>query len=502
MSSIEKNAESVSVSESQESIDTSATRAAYRKLDFILLPLLFLGFFGLQLDRGNIGNALTDTILEDLNITVDTINTGTQLLSAGIIIFEIPSNILLQKIGARRWITAQIIAWGLIATLQAFVKTRSTFLLTRFLLGVGEAGFIPGTLYYLSTFYRQGQYAKRNTIFFLGNQAGSAFSGLLSAGILRLEGKNGLAGWQWLFIIDGLITIFVGVLWFFLLPESPTNMSPLAFPRLKLLDKESSDLIIEQLLLDDKEKTNSSVRITAKDVGNVYLNWRTWQHILVTFIPMLTVQASTYFPLIVKSLGYTKLKANAMSSVGGFIQMPVLLILAWYSDYSRHRGIATIIPQALTMLFIGLLYGLKSPKQKYAAVVLTQSFMASFHVMNVTWTSANCVLPVQRSLTLAGVVMAANLGQLAGATIFGAQYAPTFDTSFIICICILGGAVVYTAAVILGYRFCNGQIKKYRAENPQEVREADQIGVDEDGNDVSAKHIAQIRRERGILYVY
>ena len=158
--SLEKSAVAeIPVDSLSDIYNDKAENLAYRKLDFIILPLLFLGFFGLQLDRGNIANALTDTILKDLDITQDTINTGTQVLSAGIIIFEIPSNVLLQRVGAQKWITGQIIAWGLVATFQSFVKSRSTFLATRFLLGACEAGFIPGTLYYLSRWYRKSQYA-------------------------------------------------------------------------------------------------------------------------------------------------------------------------------------------------------------------------------------------------------------------------------------------------------------------------------------------------------
>jgi predicted MFS family arabinose efflux permease len=117
---------------------------AFDRVDFILLPILGLAFFALQVDRGNISAALTSTITTDLGIDTNQINVGTQLLSAGIVITEIPSNIILQRIGPQRWLAGQLFAWGLVATFQAFVKTYPAYLATRILLGLFEGGFIPG----------------------------------------------------------------------------------------------------------------------------------------------------------------------------------------------------------------------------------------------------------------------------------------------------------------------------------------------------------------------
>lgn len=109
-----------------------------------MIPTLALAFFSLQLDRGNISAVLTSTITEDLGITTNQVNIGTQLLSAGIVLSEIPSNFLLQRIGPRTWLSGQLFAWGLVATFQAFVQSYPAYLVTRILLGLCEGGFIPG----------------------------------------------------------------------------------------------------------------------------------------------------------------------------------------------------------------------------------------------------------------------------------------------------------------------------------------------------------------------
>lgn len=500
MSSLDKSHEAVSISsdseESAPSVDTTQLDKAYRKIDLLLLPLLFLGFFGLQLDRGNIANAITDTLLQDLKITTDTINVGTQLLSAGIVIFEIPSNILLQRIGPRKWITGQIIAWGLVATLQAYVKTRSTFLLTRFLLGACESGFIPGTLYYLSSWYRKEQYAKRNTVFFLGNQLGSACSGLLASGILKLGGKNGNAGWQWLFIVDGTITIFVGVLWLFLLPESPTNSSSLLLPKWRLLSEETGNLVQESLLVDDPEKSHIKIRIGLRQVLQVLSNWRIWQHLMISFIPLTAACMSTYFPTIAVRLGYSKIEANAMTSIGYFLGVPFQLGLAFFSDITRYRGIAVIIPEALATIFVGCMVGVTNSKGQFALVTLCEMTFLTLHILNVTWTSANCVSPIERSISMAALIMSANLAGVAGAPIYARKYAPSYHISFIISLVLMCCGTLLSIGTSIGYIYSNRKIKLQKS--------LESLGAEEttDATDVSVSAIKARRRLNGILYVW
>ena len=171
------------------------------RLDLILLPLILCGFFALQLDQSNISNALTSSIVNDIHVaSSDTISAGNQLQLATIVIFEIPSMILLQHIGAPIWITFQIIAWGMIALFQAFIDSKSSFFATRFLLGIFEAGFIPGCMYILAQFYKRDELAIRTAVFYIGNYFSAGTGSLIAAGVFKIDGASGLSGWQWLFI--------------------------------------------------------------------------------------------------------------------------------------------------------------------------------------------------------------------------------------------------------------------------------------------------------------
>ena len=147
------------------------------------------------------GNALTDYFLRDVGITQNQFNAGQQLLSLGIVLWEIPSNMVLYRIGPSLWLSGQIFAWGFVATVQAFQHGFSAWLITRFLLGSCESGFIPAGFYTITRWYKNDETSKRFAIFFLGNMIMQALGGDIAFGILHLRGVAGLAGWQWLFIV-------------------------------------------------------------------------------------------------------------------------------------------------------------------------------------------------------------------------------------------------------------------------------------------------------------
>ena len=189
------------------------------RIDSSVLPLLFLGLLVFQLDRMNLASALTDGFADDIGIDQATINLGNQLMFMGIVVLEIPCNMLLQRVGPRhslvprpltlippsqfgprKWISGQIVGFGIVATMQVFIKNRTGFLISRLILGFAEAGYIPGAVYTLSTWYKKRELAKRVAVFFFGMFGGNAISPILASGILQLGGQRGIKGWQWLFM--------------------------------------------------------------------------------------------------------------------------------------------------------------------------------------------------------------------------------------------------------------------------------------------------------------
>lgn len=264
------------------------------RLDRLIMPLLTLGFFCLrkstvlttlelvldwwitELDRGNIANAITDTFMKDVHITQDQFNVGQQMLSLGIVLFEIPSNMILYRVGPGKWLTLQLFLFGTVSTFQAFQHSYSAFIAIRFLLGLTESGFIPGGLWTLSTWYTRKETAKRVMFFYFGNQFGQASAKLLAYGILHMRGVGGKAGWFWLFAIMGAFTIVSGFILGFFLPDSFKNPHSSFLPRVRIFSERELHILRTRVLLDDPMKGKKKKRIglpAFKKAVSVY-QWR------------------------------------------------------------------------------------------------------------------------------------------------------------------------------------------------------------------------------------
>jgi MFS family permease len=217
-----------------------------------------------ELDRGNISNAITDTFMKDVGINQFQFNVGQQLLSLGIVLFEIPSNMLLYRIGPGKWLTIQLFLFGLVSTFQAWQTNYTSYLVTRFLLGVTESGYIPGGLWTLSTWYTRSETAKRVMIFFFGNQLGQASAKLIAYGILHMRGVGGKPGWFWLFVIMGGFTILSGIALGFLLPDSFDHPRSWFLPKVQVFSEKELYILRNRVMLDDPEKERKRKHIGVK----------------------------------------------------------------------------------------------------------------------------------------------------------------------------------------------------------------------------------------------
>lgn len=382
-------------------------RKVRAKLDLILLPILGLAFFALQMDRGNISNALTSTITTDLGITTNQINVGSSLLSLGIVLLEIPSNVLLQKIGPKTWLSCQIIAWGLVALFQNFITNYAGYLFTRILLGLCEAGFIPGALYTMSTWYKRDETSLRVSLFFLGNLGAAALTSLIGAGILTMGDRYGVAGWRWLFIVEGCITISLGIFFALFLPPRVGDGRPLiSGGKWSYFNSRESYILVRRVLLDDPAKTNNHLQISGRDIAKTVRNPRVLMHTLITLTATIPVSAiNSYGPSVIKSFGYSTVKANAMASVGPFIAIMVVVALGWLCDLTGKKGPFVLVPAVWSVIaFTCLREGTVdkwSTGRKYAAVVASMATNSVVHIINVGWLSANCQTPQERSVAMA-----------------------------------------------------------------------------------------------------
>ncbi|KAL4790557.1 major facilitator superfamily domain-containing protein [Aspergillus venezuelensis] len=416
------------------------------KLDTILIPILGLAFFALQIDRGNISAALTSTITDDLGITTNQVNIGTQLLSAGIVISEIPSNVILQRVGPQRWLSIQIFVWGLVATFQAFVQSYPAYLVTRFLLGLLEGGFIPGALYYLSTWYRREETSLRVTLFFFGQMFSGATSSLISAGLLTLSGKRGLAGWRWIFLVEGVITLNIAIFFVLFVPPAAGNGRPLISSitgRWSYFTPRESHIATQRVLLDDPSKAKGYIKITGRDIWNTIRQPRVIQHFFITLVAMSGFQGLTqYTPSMIKSFGFGAVRANALASVPVYCGMLWILILSYLSDKTGHRGPFVLIAITWNVISYACLRATPATSgqwHRYGVIAVANVSYASMHVLNIGWLSVYCKSPQERSVAMALVVMAANCAGISGSQIFRTEDKPLYLHG-LTAICVLAAA--------------------------------------------------------------
>ncbi|OJJ87961.1 uncharacterized protein ASPGLDRAFT_64029 [Aspergillus glaucus CBS 516.65] len=384
-----------------------------RKIDCILLPILGIAFFSLQIDRMNISAVLTSTITDDLGITTNQVNVGSQLLSAGIVVTEIPSNIF---------------AWGLVATFQAFIQSYPAYLATRLLLGMLEGGFIPGALYYLSTWYKRDETSFRATLFFFGQ---------MLAGLLTLDGKGGLAGWRWVWLAgDGRPLISMG--------------------RWSYFTERESQVIRDRVILDDPLKVQGHIKITGRDIWDTIRKPNVIQHFMVSLVAMSAYQGLTHYtPSMIKSFGFDSVDANALASVPVYCSMVWTLVLAYLSDWLGHRGPFMLLAITWDVIAYPCLRTTpwdSSQWHKYGVICVANVAYISMHILNVGWLSVYCERPQERSVAMAVIVMAANCAGISGSQIFRTSDKPRYIYG-LTAICALAGAALVLAAVLNLYYF-------------------------------------------------
>ncbi|RSL56932.1 hypothetical protein CEP51_014318, partial [Fusarium floridanum] len=393
---------SASQDEAQETWSPTEERRLVRKLDTIVLGILILCFFNFQLDRANIGNALTDNFLLDVGITQNWFNVGQQLLNAGIVLLEIPSNVVLYRIGPKIWIGVQILAWGLTSLFQAWQKGLGAFLTTRLLLGFLESGFIPGSLYTLSMWYKNSEISRRFGFFFLGNGIAQACGGLIAYGILHMRGVGGMAGWQWMFIIEGIMTVLSGLVFIGLFPGLPSD--PVSLFSVRFFDEREIYILQQRVLLDDPSKELKSRSVRGSTILSTLGNFQVLLHIFLAMAGLAPTTALwSYAPTIVASFGYGRLQANALVSVGQWISVFLIVVAAFAADKTGRRGLVVLFGvtcQWAFMVAFKCLPDTSSSSLKFGILTMGAATCSWWHSVNGSWLSINAPRPEDRAIRM------------------------------------------------------------------------------------------------------
>ena len=266
-------------------------KATYSKVTWRLIPFLFLCYILAYLDRVNVGFAKLQ-MGSDLNFSDVVYGTGAGIFFIGYFFFEVPSNIILSKVGAKIWIARIMILWGLISAAMMFTNSEMTFYVLRFLLGVAEAGFFPGIILYLTFWYTRTHRAKMVATFMTAIALAGVIGGPVSGWILgSMAGVAGLKGWQWLYLIEGLPSVVVGVWVLFYLDDGPAKA--------KWLAQQEKDLLLERLAQEEAVKKSQGE--SSHSFADAFTNPKVWLLCAVYFgIVMGTYGISFWLPQIIK----------------------------------------------------------------------------------------------------------------------------------------------------------------------------------------------------------
>ncbi len=377
-------------------------QALYRRLRWRLVPYLLLLYIIAWFDRVNVGIAALQ-MNDDIGLSDWAYGFGAGIFFFGYALFEVPSNLILARVGARRWIARIMVTWGLISAAMMFVQGPWSFYTLRFLLGVAEAGFLPGIIYYLSQWFPKGERAGAVSWFMLGIPLSAVFGNPISSSLLELDGWHGLRGWQWLFLIEGLPAVLLGFVTWWLLPDSPREV--------RWLTDEEKMRVLTHL---DTERDATVARHAASGTLRMALLHPT---VWVLCIVMFCCQTGSYglnlwIPQIVKEFsGQSDFLVGFITAIPYIFAAIAMVWVGVSSDRRNERFMHVAVPSLIGAAgFAASTFGLAALP---AMVALTVAAMGDLSTRGPFW-----ALPprfLSGSALAAGIALINTIGSLGGA---------------------------------------------------------------------------------------
>ena len=375
----------------------------YAKITWRLIPYLFLLYILAYLDRVNLGFAAPQ-FKHDLHLTDFAYGIGAGLYFAGQLMFDLPSNLLLSKVGPRVWIARIMISWGIIASCMMFVQGTHSFYAMRLLLGISEAGFFPGIILYLTYWFPSQERARAVAKFMTATAIAGVVGAELSRVLLKLDGTFGLRGWQWLFLIEGLPTILLGVSVLFVLKNHPDDAEWLSDAEKKFLDGE---------LERDRKAGGASEKENLGDAFRTPMVWVLAGVFLLNQLGIYTI--SLWMPLILQGILHLGGPEGA-ARVDRFGALPYLaaaimtIVIGWSSDRTGERR--WHVAGCLLLGFAGFAWAAYAHSLVAALLAFGVAAMGYFAMMGPFWALPTRVLGGRAAA--GGVAIITMIGSLGG----------------------------------------------------------------------------------------
>jgi D-galactonate transporter len=370
----------------------------YRTILWRLLPLLVVCYTVAYLDRVNIGFAKMQ-MMSDLKLSDTIYGLGAGIFFLGYVLAEVPSNIILHRVGARAWIARILVTWGIVSACMMFVQSETSFYALRFLLGVAEAGFFPGIIYFLMQWFPASRRARVLSIFYIATPLSGVIGAPLSGWIIQgMAGVGPLTGWQWMFLIEAIPAVLLGVVVFRYLP----------------------DRIVDAKWLTEKQKAIAVQRLSAENatkekmpMSAVFFNLRVWQLSAILFMIVMALYGVFFWmPTLVSESGVkSPLYVGLLSAIPYLVAIPVMVLVGRHSDRTGERRIHMVVLCILGMT--GILLSVLWQHQTYLLLAaMTLATAAVMTILPLFWTMPTAVL--EGGAAAAGIALINSLGVTAG----------------------------------------------------------------------------------------
>ncbi|CAK7216239.1 hypothetical protein SCUCBS95973_002744 [Sporothrix curviconia] len=429
-------------------LDKEREARILRKVDWHLVPLLSFLYLVGYVDRSNIGNAKIAGMATDLKLEGLMYNTALTLFFVPYGLFEVPSNIVLKLIRPSIWISILLFCWGIVMTLMGIVKSAQGLYAARFFLGFAEAGFFPASTFLLTIWYKRYEVQRRMAVFYAAATLAGAFSGLLAFAIQHLAGKAGLDGWNWVFIIEGIVPVLMSFAVWKILPDSPETAS--------FLTNEEKEFLINRLALETgtgRGRVTNADPIRWHHVVEGFTDWRIWCSIVCFWACTIgTYGFTSTVPTIVEQLGYESAQAQLMTVPIYVFALGLVVVFAWLSDRLQQR--TPFIIAGFALASIGFVAELAIPHPRMTGV----SYFFLFLIAGGLFSPFMCIVCLignnlapssKRAVGMAVLISVGNLGGICGSNIFLAKQAPRYQAGYGTClgICLAGIVAAYILRV-------------------------------------------------------
>ena len=382
----------------------SLERCTIAKVSTRLIPFLILCFFVAYLDRVNVGFAAL-TMNKDLGLSASAFGFGAGIFFLAYFLFEVPSNLLLERVGARRWIARIMFSWGVISGATAFVGGETSFYVVRVLLGIAEAGFFPGVIFYLTLWFPAVYRARIIGYFIAAVPLSTVIGAPLSGWLLGLDGIMGLKGWQWLFIVEAAPALILSVVVFFYLTDRPADAA--------WLEPDERAWLTARL----QEEQANRERVRRYTVMQALMEPRVLALSLVYFGAVATNYGLSFFlPQIVKAFGVSNLQAGVVTALPYVVGVAGTVWWGRHSDHTKERRFHLAFALLVASAGIATSTLLDDPAMKMMA--LSIAGFGIFACLPVFWTFPTAFL--SGAAAAGGIALINSIGNLAG---FAGPYA-------------------------------------------------------------------------------